>query len=218
MSKFISLFLLFIFCANITAQNPFSHDTPDLQDGVIYISKFIASGEFIEMRSNISELSAIDSLYLRTLNYMNGDFSESLLVLTFATIPFSHMNLSIFGISFNIQLPAVDEDLFTLKVNNLPSKLFLASPRSGDSDKIAHFFGNAFLSYNIRILNISEYMGRMVELFESTFKVQGGLDDRDLIINRFGSFFGKSLKEKDKLLPSDILNIFNFLTYIVIRF
>ena len=43
-----------------------------------------------------------------------------------------------------------------------------------------------------------------MEAFEESFKVQSGVDIRDLDVNEYGRLFGKLLKENKDLLPSEI--------------
>ena len=57
----------------------------------------------------------------------------------------------------DIPLPSVTDSIFALKRKNLPKNLFYDTPNTemGDKDKLPHFFGTAFLSYEISIFNIS---------------------------------------------------------------
>jgi hypothetical protein len=46
-------------------------------------------------------------------------------------------------------------------------------------------------------------------MFESIFKVSGGVDYRDLQTNQLGEFFGKSLNNDSNLLPSDFFKVYS---------
>lgn len=202
---FISILTLFTICSN--AQS--------LSDAVYYLSGFAASDYFKSLKKNNSDLDLVDTLYLRALKYEDNDYSEALLAMAFATLPFNRMPLHVpvFGWRVDLRLPSVDDSLFNKKKANLPSKVYFDSPKTkfGDKDKVAHFFGNAFLSYNISFFNLSKFMGIFVELFESSFEVGGGLDNRDLITNHLGELFGKGLNKNNKLLPSDSFRIYSLL-------
>jgi hypothetical protein len=100
----------------------------------------------------------------------------------------------------------VDSETFLTKNENLPKNLFFDSPQNnfGDKDKLAHFFGSAFLSYESKFFDLGKLIGYFVEAFEESFKVQSSVDIRDLDVNEYGRFFGELLKENDNLLPSQI--------------
>lgn len=203
--KILFLVLIFVFTQKIDGQNK------SFEDGVIYLSNYISSEEF----SKKSELDfyLVDTLYKKAVSFYKGDISEALLALTFATLPFNKMPITIplLKLKFNLRLPSVDEETFMLKKNNLPGFVYFDSNKSGgeDKDKVAHFFGNAFLSYNVSILNLSKFLGLIVEMFESTFKVSGGIDFRDLQTNFIGEFYGYSLKNNQELLPSDFFKLYS---------
>ena len=57
---------------------------------------------------------------------------------------------------------------------------------------------------NHNIFDIGKLIGYFVEAFEENFKVQSGVDIRDLDVNEYGRLFGKLLKENKDLLPSQI--------------
>ena len=172
--------------------------------------EYISSENFQKLKQSNNGLALVDSIYLRALSLSGGNISEGLLAATFATLPFDKMPIRLPFITkiINLKLQEIDPVLFKKKNNNLPSELFFDTPSYGDKDKLAHFFGNAFLSYNISTFNISKILGIFVELFEESFKVSGGLDFRDLKVNYLGEFFGKQLNENSKLLPSEVLSLY----------
>jgi hypothetical protein len=191
-----------------------------LSKTVNYLSEFIASDYFVELKETNSDLALVDSIYLRAIAFTEKDYSEALLALTFATVPYKEMPVVIPIIKEVIYYPliAADDSTFNLKNKNLPRYLFYDSPetRHGDVDKLAHFFGNAFIGYSENIFDLSSLIGYFVESFEESFKVQSKVDYRDLDVNWYGNHFGKLLKENEKLLPSQIMLIrslkyFNFI-------
>lgn len=196
---------IFIFCSNPKAQ------TEDkLTDGVLYLSEYISSENITKLKESKSDIEIIDSVYMQSITYFKNDYSEALLALTFATLPFNKMPLKtpILNLQFELPLPSASDSIFTLKNLNLPTYFFWNSTTS-DIDKTTHFFGNAYLSYSVSFLNLSNFIGKMVELFEYTFKIGGNLDERDLLINKLGSIFGNLLRKDNTFMPSQIINMYN---------
>jgi len=181
----------------------------DLESGINYTVQFINSDTFLQLKNTESDLTLIDSIYLRAKKFHSNNIAEALLTLTFATLPFSKMPLKIpfVGIILNAKLPSGNPSLIDLKIKNLPKNLFEDSPNSnfGDKDKTAHFFGNAYFSYSVTLFNLSKFLSIFVELFEDAFKVEGGIDNRDFIANNLGYQFGKELLENPNQLPSEVL-------------
>jgi len=200
------IILLLCYSAIITSAQ--SHS---FEDGVIYLSNYIASDHF--KNKTDEDIFLVDTLYKKATNFYNGNISEALLALTFATLPFNKMQVTvpIINVKLNLKLPSVDENIFLEKKNNLPGIVYFDSEKIGgqDKDKVAHFFGNAFLKYNVRIINLSKFLGIFVEMFESTFKVSGGVDFRDLQTNYIGEFFGYSLRKNKELKPSDFFKLYS---------
>jgi hypothetical protein len=182
-----------------------------LSRAVNYISAFIASDYFVELKETNSDLALVDSIYLRAIAFSEKDYSEALLALTFATVPYKEIPVVIPIIKEVIYYPLISADDFTFKLKNknLPRYLFYDSPKTnhGDVDKLAHFFGNAFIGYSENIFDLSSLIGYFVESFEESFKVQSKVDYRDLDVNWYGDQFGKLLQENEKLLPSQIMLI-----------
>ncbi len=210
MRHLIYIFIFLLFC-----QVNFAKDKKKLSDAVYYLSNYIASAEFRTLSQDKNDISKIDILYKEALRYNKYDYSEALLSLTFATLPFNKMKLHIPLLNFIIvlHLPAPNDQLFNKKLKQTPRYLFFDSQtnKNGDIDKVAHFFGNAFLSYNISWIHLSEFLGLFVESFESSFKVAGSFDKRDLFVNKLGNEFGIALNENHNLLPSQFLIIYNLL-------
>ena len=192
----------------------FAQEKPTFKQGVIYLTKFICSDYFVSLKNKTTDLDLVDTLYLRSLKYYLNDPSEAMLALTFATLPYTeiHITIPLIQLKFTVPLPTVRGQLFTVKMKNLPAKFFYDTPNNafGDKDKIPHFFGSAFIEYNIPYLNLSRFIGIFVEKFEEVFYVDGQADLRDLYVNGLGIKFGKALRKNDKLLPSEILKTYSF--------
>lgn len=180
-----------------------------LSKGINYISSYIASDEFIELIERIGDLPAVDSIYIRALEYKKYDYPEALLALTFATLPYKEVPIRIPLINVPLKFPlfAADDSTYNLKNKNLPSKLFYDMPPGnfGDKDKLAHFFGTAFWSYSAFFFDLALVIGYFVEAFEESFQVQNVIDERDLEANYSGYIFGKLLKKDKSILPSEVL-------------
>jgi len=210
----LKLFLIIF----VTSEQIFSQIfvSKNLDDGIEFVSSFIISEEFAKIRMNNSDLESIDSLYFRTLKFYENDYSEALLALTLGTLPYFEMPLSIPIINtiLIIPLPTPEKNI-ALKIKNLPSHFLINSPKEifGDKDKLAHFFGNAFLAYSIPFINVSEFFSIFVEKFEEAFKVEGAFDKRDIFVNSLGKKFGKQLKVNSSVLPSNFLVNNNMETY-----
>jgi len=207
MIKMRKLFVvIFLFANFITSAQIFSN--VDLEAGVNFVADLICSEEFIQIRKANSDLDAIDSLFSKTKAFYNDDISEALLALTLGTLPYSEMPLVIplFNSNMNVPLPTKRNNM-DLKIKNLPSHFMIDSPKNhfGDKDKLAHFFGNAYLEYSIPIFNVSDFMSIFVEKFEESFKVEGALDKRDLQVNKLGKEFGRLLLNDTSTLPSVVL-------------
>lgn len=211
MNKLISVLILFF--VFLYSDKSYGQINNNLDESFQKVIEFIASDEFKNLKNTCDDLSLVDSIYLKALEISGCDISENLLALTFATLPFDKMvvGIPVFNSTANLQLQEVDSILFKTKNANLPAQFFFDSPPNGDRDKSAHFFGNAFLSYNISVFNISKILGIFVELFEESFLVSGGLDSRDLTVNYLGEFFGKMLNKNNKLLPSEVLSLYSLM-------
>jgi len=187
----------------------------DLESGITYIVNYINSEKFKELKNGNNDLELVDSIYKNSLSFYNNDISETLLALTFSTLPFTEMPLQIPIIKINLSatLPAGPPSKLNNKNENLPKNIFFDSPKTnfGDKDKLAHFFGNAYLAYSIRLFNMSKFLSILVELFEDAFKVEGQIDYRDFIANTIGYQFGMRLRDDEDYLPSQALQTYSIL-------
>lgn len=208
-----TIILVFILCFTTFAQQS------ELSQTVNYLSKFIASYYFRNLTKNCNDLSLVDTLYDRAVKYRNDDYSEALLSLTFATVPYKKVpiKLPLIGIIIKYPLISAEDSIFLVKNKNLPKNLFFDTPadKFGDKDKLAHFFGSAFLAYNSSLFDLGDLIGYFVEVFEEEFKVQSVIDYRDLMTNRLGYIFGTYLKKDKTIQPS---NAFILRTLFYVRY
>ncbi len=183
----------------------------DFYGGLFYLSEFIASPEFSSLKDRSSDIELVDSLYLRSLKFFDNDISEALLCLTFSCLPYNNIKVRfLFNSQLIIPLPSPPQKVFNQKLKNLPNKIFFDSPQNdfGDKDKPSHFFGNAFLNYNIGFFNLSKFMGIFVETVEEGLFIEGGYSNKDLVTNSLGELFAEVLKNNPQILPSEILKIY----------
>ncbi len=167
------------------------------------ISEYIASDSFYSVIENEGELQAIDSLYKEALKITGNDVQEALFALTFSVVPYKSVPM-VFLFKFNYPLFSADDSTFKKKNQYLPKYFLADSPKNefGDKDKLAHFFGNAFVAYTSQIFDLTTMIGYFVEVFEENFTPENHVDDRDLKVNKLGEAFGKKLKKDQSLLPS----------------
>jgi hypothetical protein len=200
----IILSFLFAFVINLYPQQS------SLSEGVNYLSEFIASDYFNQLKKTNDDLELTDTLFLRAVKFKNFDYSEALLALTFVTVPYNEVPIQfpLIGI-LDYPLVSANDSVFLQKNKNLPKDLFYDSPKDnfGDKDKLAHFFGSAFISYSSNIFDLGDLIGYFVEVFEQSFKVQSSIDQRDLRTNKLGNIFGEALKKNKNVLPSQIMLI-----------
>jgi hypothetical protein len=189
----------------------------ELSKSVNSLSKFIASDYFANLKKTTNDLNLADTIYAHAIKLKNYNYSEALLSLTFATLPYRLVPLEIpfTHIVINFPLYSDADSIYLLKNKNLPKNLLYDSPQDsfGDKDKLAHFFGSAFLSYNTFIFDFADLIGYFVEVFEEAFVVQSTVDFRDLNVDKMGKIFGILLEKNKNLMPSDILlsrSLFNF--------
>ena len=201
-------FFFILFCLLLVKPNIVSCQS--LEDGILYLTKIVVNEKYPSEK--FDDLEIVDSLYSEALRFYNGDISEALLSLTFATLPFKEMPiyLPIINVRVPLQLPSVKGDYFSQKRQNLPGIVFFDSRHKygQDKDKVAHFFGNAFLAYNISIFRASKFLGLLVEMFESEFEVSN-VDFRDLQSNHLGELFGKTLRENNNVKPSEFFDVYS---------
>jgi hypothetical protein len=216
-----SIFFIAILYLTVTQTIIVAKDKYDFFTAVKELSQYLASENFRRTKGKLNDLERTNLIFEKAKE-LTPSISEALLVSTFATIPSPRFPLitPFFKIRINIPIPVGPLKIFRKKLKALPNNFFLDSPRSkfGDVDKLAHFFANAFLVYNLKCYNISNFMGILIELFENNFKMNGFVDSRDLRVNHLGALFGKALSKKANAKPSDFLGLYNFLFFKTILF
>ena len=190
-----------------------------LSKSVNYLSEFIASDYFCKLNENSNDLNLVDTLFNRAVKYENNDYSEALLSLTLAVVPYKKVPIQIPLLKSIVRYPLTSDNdsVFYKKNKNLPKNFYFDTPVNsfGDKDKLAHFFGSAFLAYNSSIFDLGDLIGYFVEVFEEEFKVQSVIDNRDMMTNKLGYIFGTFLKKNKNIRPS---TVFLLRTLIYIRY
>ncbi len=209
------LYIFVIFAANMPCKT--TAQTTKLGCEVDALSNYIASRDFAELKKKTDDLSRVDSLFNKALLVAKGDYSEALFALIFTAVPYRFVPIQIplLNIIINYPLVSAGDSVFNMKDRNLPKYLYFDSPGDdyGDKDKVAHFFGAAFLSYSSNFFDLSNLIGYFVEVFEQNFKVQSSIDIRDLQSDALGDIFGTLLKKNKNVLPSSVMLVrllFNF--------
>ncbi len=209
-SQLIKYFLLLLVFQSFSITITFAQQS-HLSKSINYISKFIASDYFSDLKKTNNDLALVDTIYLRALQFNKNNFSETLFDLTMAVIPYNHVHVRfpLIDAMVDYRLPSAEEDIYNGKNKNLPKWLFFDTPEDsfGDKDKLAHFFGSAFISYSSNFFDLGNLIGYFIEVFEQDFEVQNSIDPRDLQTNILGNIFGQILKDNKKVLPSDVLII-----------
>ena len=193
---------VFILIIVLVPNSSFSQRS-QLSTEVQNISEYIASDSFLSLKEQEGELQSIDSLYTKALSLTGNNIQEALLALTFAVVPYKNVPIQ-FLFKINYPLLSADDSTFKKKNKYLPKYFLVDSPKNefGDRDKLAHFFGNAFVAYTSQIFDLTGAIGYFVEVFEENFTPENQIDLRDLKVNKLGEAFGKSLKKDQSLLPS----------------
>lgn len=213
LSNKLTLLILSILLFNSLSLSQTKYDKT-FYGGLFYLSEYIASEEFTLLSKVKDDFSLTDSIYFKALDFFDDDISEALLCLTFTSLPYNKIKTKLlFGSQLIIPLPSPSKKVFDKKVENLPKNLFFDSDKNhfGDKDKLAHFFGNAFLRYNFGWFNLSKFMGIFVEYVEEGLFVEGGFSNKDLIANYLGELFAETIKQNKTIRPSEILKIYQLL-------
>jgi hypothetical protein len=171
------------------------------------ISEYLASDTFLKDRAALSDIKSLDLIFEKAAAVCKGDTTEALLAAMFACVPFNvvHAVTPVLGIKMDIPLFSAEKEVFLRKNKNLPRTFYLDSPTDpfGDKDKVAHFFGAAFLTYAMNSVELTIYIGYLVEIIESVLMVDP-IDMRDVRTNALGAAFGRALRKQLPVKPSDI--------------
>ncbi|MFZ1082482.1 MAG: hypothetical protein WAO19_11230 [Candidatus Kryptoniota bacterium] len=138
----------------------------------------------------------------------NNKVSTALLAISFAVLNRTYIKptFPLIGV-VRLPLPAEDSAEAVSRIRKLPRYFFNDSPRDkwGDSAKLVHFFGSAFLTYETGTRKLPDEIGIWVEEGEVAFRLDSVAQQRDVFINRLGQQFGDALSEGREVLPSDFL-------------
>ncbi|MGC8595998.1 MAG: hypothetical protein ACP5MI_10410 [Candidatus Kryptoniota bacterium] len=155
-----------------------------------------------------TELADIDSIYIRALQLSEGDIATALFSSSMAVLNRTDIKptFPLIGV-IKLPLPSEDSADAAKRISHLPEYFFQDSPHDkwGDSDKLAHFFGSAYLAYTTGTKFIPDILGNAVETGEVALKLDTAADPRDVFANRLGQNFGKMLRKNEEVLPSDFL-------------
>ena len=155
------------------------------------------------------ELQHVDMIYLKAMELSNDQISTALLAASIALLNRTDITptIPLLGI-VKLPLPAEDSADAIARIDKLPRYIFPDSPQDkwGDSDKLVHFFGSAYLTYETGARPIPEAIGQFVEKGEVALKLDTAADPRDVFTNRLGQEFGRALSDGRNVLPSDFLS------------
>jgi len=147
-------------------------------------------------------------IFAKGMELSNNDPGTGLLAISLAVLNRTNFKPS-FPLIGAVTLPLPSEDSVdaSLRINNLPRYFLKDSPQDkwGDSAKLVHFFGSAYLTYETGTRKLPDAIGVWIEEGEATFKLDSLGQRRDIFINRLGQQFGKALSEGREVLPSDYL-------------
>ncbi len=173
------------------------------------LTEYIASSPAFDTKDSKSHIDLVDSIFLHALSISDGDISGALAACTWTclTVRTATVISPLIGYPLVIPFFSASDSVFRDKNRRLPRYLFPDSPPSGsgDVDKLAHFFGTAYIEYNSFIAGVTYFFGVFIEVFEESFKVDSKFSVRDVNVNSLGIKFGDGLKKKSDLLPSQFL-------------
>jgi hypothetical protein len=184
----------------------------DLSKNVVALSHKVVENH-IQNRLSLNQIEEVDTLYKQALAQCGGNVSEALLALTFTCLPYQSFAMRIPIIKLKLLYPLYSADTMTFLRKNslLVNNVYFDSPKSkfGDRDKLAHFFGAAFLGYVTNTKCIPNFIGCFVEMFEEAFKVDDQVDLRDVRTNNLGGILGEHLRKNSNINPSMYFSFYN---------
>jgi hypothetical protein len=154
------------------------------------------------------ELRHIDLIFAKAMELSNNDLGTGLLAISLAVLNRTSFEPT-FPLIGRVKLPLPSEDSVNARyrMDKLPRYFFKDSPQDkwGDSAKLVHFFGSAYLTYETGTKKIPDAIGVWIEEGEKTFKLDSLGQKRDVFINRLGQQFANALTDGREVLPSDFL-------------
>lgn len=155
------------------------------------------------------EIHHIDMIYVKAMELSHKEVSVALLASAVAVLNRTDFKptFPLLG-SVVIPLPSENSADAAQRIAKLPRYFLSDSPQDkwGDSPKLVHFFGSAYLTYETGTKNLPDAIGKWIEEGEATFKLDSLGQQRDVFINRLGQEFGDALSEGRDVLPSDFLS------------
>ncbi len=156
-----------------------------------------------------SELQHIDMIYVKAMKLADRQVGTALLAASIAVLNRTDIKptIPLLGI-ITLPLPAEDSSDAAARIKKIPRYIYPDSPQDkwGDSDKLAHFFGSAYLTFESGGRPIPDAIGKFVERGEVALKLDTKEDPRDVFTNRLGQQFGEALSDGKDALPSDFLS------------
>ncbi len=182
-----------------------------LSKEVCDISAYIASEQFLRDRKNLQDREAINLIFQKAVEVCENDTSEALISASFACVPFNVIPATtpLIKIKIPMRIFSADETTFRKKNTNLPGSFFLDTPneQSRDRDKLAHFFGGAFITHASNSVELSKFIGYLVEAIESVLMVDP-IDLRDVRADIMGATYGKLLRQGQRIQPSTVFTFY----------
>lgn len=175
------------------------------------LREFVRSGDFAEIRREHGDVAATDAMFARARELSWHNNAEALLISLAASIDHRRVGIRVPPLGITLWLPLTSEfpDEFGERIAALPRRIYPDTPpgRSGDRDKLQHFFGSALLAFLFEAPGPSDRFGDFVEWGEERFIVDGTMDPRDLRANWQGQQFGLALLDDPRTRPSRFLRV-----------
>ncbi|HEY9164860.1 MAG TPA: hypothetical protein VIS48_01730 [Candidatus Kryptonia bacterium] len=157
----------------------------------------------------LQELKNVDLIFVKAMEFSKKQIPTCLLAASIAVLNRTDIKptFPLLGM-IRLPLPAEDSSDAAARIRNLPRYIFSDSPQDsfGDSDKLVHFFGSAYLSYATGTNQVPDAIGKWIEDGEVAFKLDTKVDPRDVFANELGQQFGVAISQGRDVLPSDFLN------------
>ncbi len=182
---------------------------PESVSGILAMKEFIRWDAFQSFRRDSGDRQAVDLIFQKGLQIARGDIDAALFLCFVGTTDHAKVgvHMPLFGFVVVIPLTTESDQYFQKRLDHMPSHFYPDSPKwkSGDKDKLQHFFGSAFLAYLTGSGAYTKTLGDWTEVLEQRYIVDGLDDPRDRRANNQGVQFGKMLFDGMKVLPSDVL-------------
>ncbi|MCL4510868.1 MAG: hypothetical protein M1470_07350 [Bacteroidetes bacterium] len=207
----VPIFLLLIFVGKTSAQVDFLKKMfePEVFQVTEKLRRYIENELPPVTHDRTAEMKDIDLIFAKGMELSKKQVGTALLAISFAVLNRTDIKptFPLLGI-ITLPLPAEDSADAVARINKLPRYIFPDSPQNkwGDSDKLVHFFGSAYLTYETGTKKLPDVIGNLIEQGEVAFKLDTAADPRDVFTNRLGQQFGAALNDGRDVLPSDFLS------------